>query len=53
MSLLVCLNFTSTIDKMVIPLKYQQNRFMQPHSDSAVLYIDFGMLGLCRNMPKK
>lgn len=31
MSLLVCLNFTSTIDKMVIPLKYQQNRFMQPH----------------------
>ena len=22
-------------------------------SDSAVLYIDFGMLGLCRNMPEK
>ncbi len=30
MSLLVCLNFTSIIDKMVIPLIYQQNRFMQP-----------------------
>lgn len=30
MSLLVCLNFTSTIDKMVIPLQYQQNRFMHP-----------------------
>ena len=30
MSLLVCLNFTSTIDKMVIPLQYQQNKFMQP-----------------------
>lgn len=32
MSLLVCLNFISTIDKMVIPLKYQQNRFMQPQT---------------------
>lgn len=31
MSLLVCLNFTSIIDKMVILLEYQQNRFMQPH----------------------
>lgn len=36
MSLLVCLNFTSTIDKMVILLEYQQNRFMQPHPPQPV-----------------